>query len=191
MFAFDWNEFLQAYSLELIAADDLFPELPAEVVDSKWLGYPGCSESDIFRAEERLGISLPRSLREFYRVTNGWRHLGYFVWEVLPIQRIGWFREIDPEFCAVASGVFDPSDIDDGDDPETTAVYSAICLGREGDASTLLADPNKLVNSDGAEWNVGVWASWHPGINWSGLDFQAFLRDELEQFRAMRDDKNG
>lgn len=46
-------------------------KLPPQVIESGWLGYPGATEAQIAQAEARLGMVLPRSYREFLKVTNG------------------------------------------------------------------------------------------------------------------------
>src|SRR4051794_3657557 len=92
----DWRSFLSHYSRDLIGCPDIAEDLPPEVLDSAWLAYPPASEAEITAAEARLGGRLPPSLRAFYSVTDGWRTTGFFIWNVLPVQGLGWLRDREP-----------------------------------------------------------------------------------------------
>lgn len=75
MSVFDWDHFLHRWSQVILESmdDEEKQQLPDEVLSSGWLGYPGATEEQIFRAESRLGVQLPPSYRAFLKVTNGWR----------------------------------------------------------------------------------------------------------------------
>jgi hypothetical protein len=66
-------------------------ELPQEVIESGWLGYPGAHENQLARAEARLGAMLPPSYREFLKVTNGWRQTTPFIYRLWSTEEIEWF----------------------------------------------------------------------------------------------------
>ena len=66
----DWRSFLETWSRELIEAG-ASPDLPTEVVESGWLGFPGATDEQLSLAEARLGIGLPPSYREFLAVADG------------------------------------------------------------------------------------------------------------------------
>jgi hypothetical protein len=53
----------------------------------------------------------------------------------------------------------------------------------------LLIDPENKTG-DG-EWVVGAWASWHPGIAWSGVGFADFMRQTLEECRMLLSETEG
>ena len=55
MAAFDWRPFLETWSQELIEAG-AYPELPVEVVESGWLGFPGATEEQLSLLEARLQV---------------------------------------------------------------------------------------------------------------------------------------
>src|SRR5436190_3046814 len=90
MATFYWREFLTEWNKELLADIEFVESLPTDVVASGWLGYPGATETEIAEVEARLGMKLPPSYREFFRVTNGW-HSSPFVGKIWPIQEIDWF----------------------------------------------------------------------------------------------------
>ncbi|UIE39673.1 SMI1/KNR4 family protein [Leptodesmis sichuanensis] len=71
-------------------------KLPPQVIESGWLGYPGATEAQIAQAEARLGMVLPRSYREFLKVTNGWYLTTPFVcklWSTDEIERFAVRRQ--------------------------------------------------------------------------------------------------
>lgn len=101
----DWRIFLQEYSAEFLVSqflqgmklDDRGDQfVSAEQRESRWLGNPAATEEQIVGTEQRLGIRLPPSLRNFYLVSNGWKTVCYSV-DLLPIDEIGWFAEQEPE----------------------------------------------------------------------------------------------
>lgn len=61
----EWNDLLRACE-----------ETKDDVADRDWLGAPGASEGELRAAEERLGLRLPPSYREFLACSNGWACAG-------------------------------------------------------------------------------------------------------------------
>ena len=191
----DWRAFLAQYSRDLIECPDIAADLPPEVLDSPWLGYPPASEAEITAAEARLGRRLPPSLRTFYSVTNGWRTTGRFIGNVLPVQGLGWLRDREPDLLEMAemaiqtSGPFknDPGDVrlrqyryEQG-----IRVGRSLVISSEGDASTWLLDPEELT-ADG-EWAAGRWSSWNPAMRWIAPSFAELMKKEYESFLSLRD----
>lgn len=56
--------------------------------------FPGASEREVIRAEERLSCKLPDSYRQFIQLTNGWRHVFLDQEDglILPIDQIALFK---------------------------------------------------------------------------------------------------
>lgn len=75
MGSFDWKSFLLCWSQIILESmnDEEKQQLPQEVLDSGWFGYPGATDEQIAKVEARLQRRLPPSYREFLKVTNGWR----------------------------------------------------------------------------------------------------------------------
>lgn len=91
----EWNAYLQECSRQIIdAGEDSGPILPEAATRGGWLGYAPASNSAVRQAEKRLGATLPPSLRAFYSASNGWRTVGGFIYDVLPLEKIGWIREL-------------------------------------------------------------------------------------------------
>ena len=192
------KEILSGISEMILADDEIAETLPNDVLDSGWLGFPPCSEEDIVRAEDRLGVSFPKSLREFYLLTNGWRNMSRSVYSILPIDKIDFLPNIDPELAEIIEqtspdGSFFKMMLEFNSDVEMpkdetqelvnetiTRPLRSIVLSTEGDATTTLIDPESDVGN--GEWNVGAWASWHPGMSWSDKDFWSYLLDKLENY---------
>src|SRR6516225_3271362 len=102
MDAFDWKAFLSQWAEQLLrrAKESGEVEVPPDVLQSNWLGFPGATEAQLQRAEARLGTNLPRSYRDFLKTTNGWRQVddwmpasaGHF----LSAEEINWYPAKQP-----------------------------------------------------------------------------------------------
>lgn len=71
MTIFEWEPFLRRWSHEWLQDPENRAQLPADVRDSNWLGYPGATAAQLAALEEHLGAALPPSFRAFLSVTNG------------------------------------------------------------------------------------------------------------------------
>ena len=72
----------------LVLACELQEEVPSEISARGWLGEPPASEDAISAAELRLGLTLPPSLKAFYRIANGWHWPHPEVRMILPVEQI-------------------------------------------------------------------------------------------------------
>jgi hypothetical protein len=107
----DWHDFLHRYSTEFLESAFL-REMEQEgrahhfanetQRSSRWLGEEPASEDMIVAAENRLGIRLPPTYRNFLLVSNGWSTISYSV-DLLKVDEIGWFAELDPGLLDVWS----------------------------------------------------------------------------------------
>jgi hypothetical protein len=75
----DWSAFLDEFGRELLEDDDIRDQLPEEVVASGWLGFAGATEAEIQALQQRLGVQLPPSYRDFLAASNGWRTTGWAI----------------------------------------------------------------------------------------------------------------
>lgn len=147
--------------------------VPESARNSGWLGYPGCDKTQILDAEKRLGVTFPQSLREFYLISNGWRNLNSFVDAILPVEQIDFLPAVDPELASVVQETEDIPGDPEYTDEQVTRVLRSIVLSTEGDSTTTLIDPMSDVGN--GEWNVGAWASWHPAMIWSDVDWWTYV----------------
>src|SRR4051812_7281368 len=93
----EWRPLLTRWSREGIAAHAPQSDgaLDEKVVRQGWLGFEPAGTAAVEAAEQRLGRSLPPSLREFLLVTDGWRDAGNFVYRLAGAADLGWLRDTD------------------------------------------------------------------------------------------------
>lgn len=66
-----------------------------------WCGVPGANEAAIADAENRLGVRLPKSYRDFLKVSNGFVLPGRFVDILLPVELIRPFGQDNEEIVQI------------------------------------------------------------------------------------------
>jgi hypothetical protein len=191
----DWRTFLETYSQELLAANDLWLDVPDEVRRAGWMGFAPAAEAAIVAAEHRLGRALPALLRSFYAVSNGWRQTGYFVFNVLPVEELGWLSQREPYLYELTCGVEqtpgpwqdDPGNVrlQEYREEQGSRVMRSQVISSEGDAATWLLDPGSKPHS--GEWPGGCWAGWNPAMEWSAQSFGELMENELKSFLELRD----
>jgi hypothetical protein len=175
MGGFRWRPFLERFSRELLTDEAIRSELPPEVLESGWLGFAPASAEELVEVEERLGVRLPPSYREFLSTTNGWRETGYFIWEVWPTYKVDWFRVNNQDWI---EAYIEPSR---GEPPLPEAehrVYgkaqdcckfrveylqSALQISGRGDSAVYLLNPE--VRTQSGEWEAWFFATWSPGAH--------------------------
>jgi hypothetical protein len=155
---------------------DLFPEEEpmAEGPDHPPLPpghslHPPAGESEVSQLEERLGMSLPPSYRQFLLYSNGWGVEEYSLW---PVAEVGRLRDVDPstvEAWSAPRGADCRSVPDDlyliyGEEQNHHAIRAeylpdTLLVGLwDGD---LLLNPH-VMTSDG-EWEAWLLAGWMAG----------------------------
>ena len=123
-----------------------------------WLGEPGATEAEIIAAEQRLGIRLPPSYRAFLAETNGFDHIGSFIYRIYSAAEIDWFRVRNQDWIEAYQIGDDSSPEEHLAHPEDSvrfrAAYLSSCLqiSEEGDSAVVLLNP-EVVNGEG-EWEA-------------------------------------
>jgi hypothetical protein len=97
---FDWPLILKNFSHALVADPYYSLELPDEVVESGWLGYPGADEDAISAAEQGLGLKFPPSYRSFLKTSNGFRRAG--VRNLFRVEQVDYVGELIPGLAGLA-----------------------------------------------------------------------------------------
>ncbi|WP_336207705.1 SMI1/KNR4 family protein [Nonomuraea sp. LPB2021202275-12-8] len=110
----------------------------------EWLGATGAGEAELARHEERFGMRLPPSYREFLQVSNGWDEESCSCLRVLPLAEVGWIRDIAPYMAVWGDSVGD-----------------MLCISEDVDGQVCLLNPH-VVGADG-EWQAFDLAAWRPG----------------------------
>ena len=189
-----WRSFLERFSRELLADEGIRSNLPAEVVESGWLGFPPARESEIGKLEKRLRKRLPDSYREFLQVTNGWRNAGRFVYDLRPASTVAWFRKENQDWIdSYAEWAEDnpPLPLEEhlvsGKEQDTCRfrvefLRSTLQISGVGDSAVYLLNPG--VTTPSGEWEGWFLASWRPGADryrsfreLMEATFDNFLRD--------------
>ena len=192
---FNWRDFLEQFSQSLLDDDIIRARQSQETLNSKWLGFPGASIQEIQNVEERLGVSLPPSYRQFLQTSNGWRNCGAFIDRVWSTTEIAWFKERHPEWIDAYTGPKPilQSTISDQDyfvygeaqDPITLRVEylpTALEISEVGDSCIYLLNP-KVVTEEG-EWEAWFFANWLPGAT-RHRSFQELMKAEYRSFLAL------
>ncbi|HEY8481906.1 MAG TPA: SMI1/KNR4 family protein [Spirillospora sp.] len=146
----DWRPFLKQWSEQYIAwrNSDYDPAPSPEAVRQGWLGSAPAEPAEISALEERLGLTLPRSLRTFLQTTNGWPDTG-FLPAIGKTSEIGFMRDVADGWIRMARD----SEEQGGSFWPGTAV-----LERSVQISTPASDPLFLDPEDVNE--NGEWAAY-------------------------------
>ncbi|GAA3133201.1 SMI1/KNR4 family protein [Streptosporangium carneum] len=190
---FPWRDLLRhvgRLAVERAYGDDL-EHLTAE--DSQnWPGSPGAAESELVRHEQRLGVRLPPSYREFLQVTNGWDEYGIAGGPLLPLTGIGWLRDLDPGLADMwSSPDWKPVSVPDedyfvyGEEQDTVHLRpeylpDTLQIGEYDDGTYLL---NPHIKTPDGEWEAWYLAPWLAGAErcrsfWDLMNSQ--LREYVE-----------
>ena len=101
---------------------------------TRWLGREPASEQQIAATEERLGVRLPPSLREFLLVSNGWGPVSAWTEALSPCEKIDWLRNTDDDFIDGLREAFE----DDGEELGEDDIYLQTLSVALGDDTILL-----------------------------------------------------
>jgi SMI1 / KNR4 family (SUKH-1) len=207
MSSFDWERFLRQWSQELIASIGAELEtLPAVVIESGWLGYPGATEEQIAQVETHLGITLPPSYREFLKVTNGWRQTTPFIYKLWSTESIEWFSVRHSDWidafevqCSdnytdgmgikVVTSASDQDYFIYGDEQDCSKIrldylHTALEISERGESAIYLLNP-QVVTEEG-EWEAWFFCDWLPGAD-RYRSFQEMMQAEYENFLEQRE----
>jgi hypothetical protein len=183
----------------LIESNNFKDEMPPEVIASGWLGYPGATEEQIKKAELRLGTTLPPAYREFLKVTNGWRQLSPFIYNLWSTEEIKWFALRNQDWIdayvqpyAALESVPDEEYFVYGDEQDSVLIrveylQTALEISDTGDSSILLLNPQ--IVTAGGEWEAWFFATWLPGAT-RYRSFWEMMQDEYQSFLHLLEDSS-
>lgn len=174
---FPWRPLLERWSREWLEDRDYLVELPDEVVEAAWLGFPPATEEEIAEAERRLGVALPPSYRAFLRVTNGWRRTSPFIERVWGTDQVEWLQVRNKELIEIWTDQEMP------DCWERQALPGALEISDWGDSAIYMLSPG-VVREDG-EWEAAFFANWSPGARVFG-SFWDLMEEEYQSFLRLR-----
>lgn len=184
----DWTSHLIDVSRTLFQSEDLLQELKDDKQD--WLGFAGASDTEIQIQEQRLGVNLPTSYKEFLKISNGFKQLNCFIWDIFPIEKVDWLKNSDPDFYKLYSTEFascfnatNEEYFVYGKDQRTTDFRSeylinSLAISGWGDAAILLLNPHVKF---GDEWEAWMFAVWHHGpVRYKS--FEELMKEEYSSY---------
>lgn len=214
MSTFNWESFLRRWSQELLGSmGDEQAELPPEVIESGWLGYPGATEEQITQVEARLGMILPPSYRAFLKVTNGWRQTTPLIDRLWSTNEIEWFAvrhqnwidafleqnkdryspvsetQLESNAHLGAPSISDEEYLVYGEAQDCSKLrveylQAALEISDVGESAIYLLNP-QVVTDDG-EWEAWFFGDWLPGAD-RYPSFHAMMQAEYENFLELRE----
>jgi hypothetical protein len=147
-----------------------------------WPVRPGATQAQLAAADQRLGMSLPPSYRQFLALSDGWAATGHFVASLRPVEQIGWFRDLERDWYETWREV----DIDgvwsEGDDDGWPLMARALLVSGPGE-DALLLDPARIDPQTG-EWHCCTLSNATTGAG-GGESFGQGLRQLYETFVAL------
>lgn len=160
---------LQRLSDSAISQKDL--DYDKIVYTSRWLGHPPAAASRIRAAEKRLGVALPDDYKSFLLLTNGFRCPDNVGVTFLPIDSIGWLRDLNGELAALWGKPMDEKEVD-----RAAAFRRSILIGGLHEEQQFLLIPP---GGKDKEWQYWYFACWSPGETpYPSLRF--FLESQLQ-----------
>lgn len=211
---FDWRSFLQQWSRAILESmgEEQLSQLPHEVIESGWLGYPGATENQLVQVESQLRMTLPPSYREFLKVSNGWRQTTPFIPKLWSTEGIAPFASRHWEWIETFTAKHESARLSFNPAHDLDAVWTSssvsdaeyLIYGEEQDCSRLrleylktaieisdvdqsaiyLLNP-QVVNEKG-EWEAWFFANWLPGAD-RYRSFQEMMEAEYQNFLELRD----
>ncbi len=214
MSAFDWKSFLQQWSQAILESmtEEQLSSLPADVIATGWLGYPGATEQQLAQVEAQLRMPLPPSYREFLKVSNGWRQTTPFIHKLWSTEGIALFASrhlkwieaftethegdyLNFDQAQELDDFWEPLSVSDdeyftyGEEQDCSQVRveylkTAIEISDVGESAIYLLNP-QVVTEEG-EWEAWFFADWLPGAD-RYRSFQEMMVAEYQNFLELRD----
>ena len=157
-----WLE--EKYDVDLVNAleelEVIYKDNWQEALKTKWFGFDPASVEAIEATENRLGILLPPSYRQFLLVSNGWRayrDFPYFLTNLFGVEKIDWFSELDKVIGRIDSYIRyieeTPLDQIDADwNVPIDQLKGTLMIGESDGNECLLLNP--AVKTEDGEWEA-------------------------------------
>jgi hypothetical protein len=182
MARFSWEKLLKDWSK---AMADSGQSIAGGLMTHKWAPWAGsepATDAQISAAEQRLETSLPRSYKDFLRLSNGWRLIDPSVTVIWSIEKVSRLADSQPEIVEAYSRLPDvgaPSG-GDGGCVDPTDFAHMIQISAFGDGCFLL---NPRIRTGRGECQACFFASWAPGAE-PYPSFKHLMIDRYEAFVA-------
>ncbi|WP_285628506.1 SMI1/KNR4 family protein [Kineosporia sp. NBRC 101677] len=137
--------------------------------------YPPALEEQILDLETQLGVRLPPSYRNFLRVSNGLGQENPIGPYLLPVEDVGWFRDVHREVHI--DGIIIGADLGDWE----RVFGRSLAVSRQDDGWYLFLDPFTI--DENGEWRAFRWRDGDASPPEAVTDFGALLA--LERSRPI------
>ena len=156
-------------------------------ITDNWLGYPPADDSKILEKEKELGLTLPKSYKDFLKASNGFRQISFFTGNLCPIGNVDWLSNTDSDFLNMFSEG-DDINITDQDyynysETQRSEFFrleylkNSIRISEWTDGSLVLLNPKIKF---GEEFEAWVYANWYPGAK-RFKSFEDLILDALKE----------
>ena len=192
----EWPSFLREFSAELVSEDRVREWLPAEVIETGWLGSPGAIGEELAALQSRLGVLLPPSYLNFLATSNGWLTTGWNSIRIWSTDEVGWLRDLDPSLIEIWTSIEYRPIPDEvyfvyGDTQQNTAVRAEYFRDMLAVSSRDWANQDQLWLNPRVTFSDGEWEAWHFSTEYPGASrhrsFRALMERELWTARFLRD----
>jgi hypothetical protein len=164
------KDLLRRISVTAIALND--QAYDKNVQENKWLGYTPATESQVAATERRLRVHFPDDYRALLLLTNGFRASSNIDPSFLPVEKVGYLRDLDRQLVDIWTGSMEKND------PDLPRFRRSILVGGLNEEQQFLLVPP----GDGEkEWRYWSFATWHPGTR-PYYSLRYFLEDHLRLF---------
>ncbi|MEV5570156.1 SMI1/KNR4 family protein [Spirillospora sp. NPDC052269] len=175
----EWRPWLSRWSKEWIRAAEEPEALEPDVVRDRWLGFAPATPEAVEAAEERIGMRLPPSYREFLLTTDGWRDAGIFVNRMSDTSGLGWVRDLESYWTE-----WDNLAGEEDEESGTGPVTRGLLISAEADAGILFLDPGDV--DENGEWAAYSLFSWRAAPPERHASFHALMESLYAEFHRMR-----
>ncbi|MGI3201371.1 SMI1/KNR4 family protein [Streptomyces sp. GLT-R25] len=199
--SFAWRDLLQRWSDEwldpVLQEQERSEPFPDEVRRARWLGAAGATCEEVGTLEDRLGVTLPMSYRQFLLTSNGWLNTTHGIDRILAAQEVGWTQDLDSDLVTDWTGGHGDADfrVDDdqyfvyGEAQDPVSIRPeylphTLKISHTPDATDVYLLNPGVVTPDG-EWEAWYLAHWLPGA----VRYRSFWDLMNDEYRNFRDER--
>ncbi|MDQ0787208.1 SMI1/KNR4 family protein [Streptomyces sp. B3I8] len=141
--------------------------------EAGWAGAEPVGEEAIVAAEERLGVRLPPSYRNFLKVSDGFERVGPV--HLLPLERIGWFADLDDGLIDAWAG---PEDFEE----YLTVLKRCVVIGQDDGGTGCWWLLHVDSAGEDGECTAYDWSAGEAALPEPYDDFATMVREESRMF---------
>ncbi len=185
--SFRWDKILQRWNEAILESVD--PSLlPPEAIHRHWVGCPPATDAQIEAVEQQFCCRLPRSYREFLKVTNGWPFVNDCVRRLWPVQSLRLLSESQNSLVEAYSKVPELEPARRGEySVLPSSHYAHVIQISDYDDGCFLLNPHVQTTSD--ECQACFFADWVSGAE-CYPSFKDLILSQYESFIAAHQAKS-